>query len=53
MEPLKVFVLGAGASYVHGAPLTDEIVPLALTRVPDSGDAPPLPDAAAPPPEPV
>lgn len=38
MEPLNVFVLGAGASYVHGAPLTDEIVPLALTRLPDSGD---------------
>lgn len=38
MEPLNVFVLGAGASYVHGAPLTDEIVPLALTGLPDSND---------------
>jgi hypothetical protein len=36
MTPLNVFVLGAGASYVHGAPLTDEIVPLALTQLPDS-----------------
>ena len=39
MEPLNVYVLGAGASYVHGAPLTDEIVPLALTKLPESGDA--------------
>jgi hypothetical protein len=38
MEPLNIFVLGAGASYVHGAPLTDEIVPLTLTRLPDSND---------------
>lgn len=38
MEPLNVYVLGAGASYVHGAPLTDEIVPLALTRLPGSDD---------------
>ena len=39
MEPLNVFVLGAGASYVHGAPLTDEIVPLTLTRMVDSNDS--------------
>jgi len=38
MEPLDVFVLGAGASYVHGAPLTDEIVPLTLARMPDSNN---------------
>jgi hypothetical protein len=29
-EPLDVFVLGAGASYVHGAPLTDQILPYVL-----------------------
>ena len=38
MQPQNVFVLGASASYVHGAPLTDEIVPLTLTRLPDSND---------------
>jgi len=32
-EPQDIYVLGAGASYVHGAPLTDEIVPLALNRL--------------------
>lgn len=31
MKPLDVYVLGAGASRVHGAPLTDEILPYALT----------------------
>lgn len=39
MQPLDIYVLGAGASYVHGAPLTDEIVPLALTELPDSKDS--------------
>ena len=38
MSQLDVYVLGAGASYVHGAPLTDGIIPYALT-IPDlSGD---------------
>jgi hypothetical protein len=31
MEPLDVYVLGAGASSVHGAPVTDQILPYALT----------------------
>ncbi len=38
MQPLDVYVLGAGASYVHGAPLTDEIVPFALNRTPEAQD---------------
>ena len=29
-----VYVLGAGASYVHGAPLTDQLLPYALSRAP-------------------
>ena len=33
-----VYVLGAGASYVHGAPLTDEILPYALARSPNRRD---------------
>jgi hypothetical protein len=32
MDPLDVVVLGAGASYVHGAPLTNQILPYALTK---------------------
>ncbi len=31
MSQLDVYVLGAGASYVHGAPLTDGLIPYALT----------------------
>ena len=33
MKDLEVYVLGAGASYVHGAPLTDEILPYSLTKL--------------------
>jgi hypothetical protein len=33
MSNLEVYVLGAGASYVHGAPLTDGILPYSLTRL--------------------
>ena len=33
-----VYVLGAGASYVHGAPLTDEILPYALGQSPSRSD---------------
>lgn len=29
---LDIYVLGAGASYVHGAPLTNQILPYALTK---------------------
>jgi hypothetical protein len=32
MDPLDVYVLGAGASYVHGAPLTNQILPYALNK---------------------
>ena len=32
MRSLDVYVLGAGASYDHGAPLTDEILHYALTQ---------------------
>ena len=32
MGDLDVYVLGAGASYVHGAPLTDEILWYAITQ---------------------
>src|SRR3990170_4488449 len=32
MEPLDIYVLGAGASFVHGAPLTNEILCYALTK---------------------
>lgn len=35
----NVYVLGAGASYVHGAPLTDQILPYALTQPATAGDA--------------
>jgi hypothetical protein len=28
----EVYVLGAGASYVHGAPLTNELIPYALAQ---------------------
>jgi hypothetical protein len=38
MEPLDVYVLGAGASYVHGAPLTDGLIPYALSEAGDGGD---------------
>lgn len=31
---LDVYLLGAGASYVHGAPLTNQILPYALTHFP-------------------
>ncbi len=38
--PDAVYVLGAGASHAHGAPLTDEILPYALRVVPEQeGDA--------------
>jgi hypothetical protein len=33
-----VYVLGAGASYVHGAPLTDQLLPYALSVSPDRND---------------
>src|SRR5262245_34956439 len=33
-----VYVLGAGASYVHGAPITDGILPYALARSPRRND---------------
>jgi hypothetical protein len=33
-----VYVLGAGASYVHGAPLTDELLPYALSLSPNRND---------------
>jgi hypothetical protein len=36
-EPLDVYVFGADASYVHGAPLTNQILPYALTN-PESKD---------------
>ncbi|MCP3920291.1 MAG: hypothetical protein GY711_32595 [bacterium] len=36
---MDVYVLGAGASYVHGAPLTDGILPYALTVGETSDDA--------------
>jgi hypothetical protein len=32
MDPLDVYVLGAGAPYVHGAPLTNQILPYALNK---------------------
>jgi hypothetical protein len=31
-QPREIYVLGAGASYVHGAPLTDGLIPYAFTR---------------------
>lgn len=39
MEQLDIYVLGAGASYVHGAPLTNEILHYALTQVESGNDA--------------
>jgi hypothetical protein len=33
-----VYILGAGASYVHGAPLTDQILPYALALSPNRQD---------------
>jgi len=35
---LDVYFLGAGASYVHGAPLTNEILPYALNKIPTKSD---------------
>jgi len=32
MASRDVYVLGAGASYVHGAPLTDQLIPYALSQ---------------------
>lgn len=32
MDIQEVYVLGAGASYVHGAPLTDQLLPYALAQ---------------------
>lgn len=37
MRELDIYVFGAGASFVHGAPLTNEILPYALTE-PDLRD---------------
>jgi SIR2-like domain len=37
-QPRDVYVLGAGASYVHGAPLTDGLLPYAFTRSPNRND---------------
>lgn len=34
-----IYVLGAGASYVHGAPLTDQLLPYALARSPNRRDS--------------
>ena len=33
-DDLDVYLLGAGASFVHGAPLTNQILPYALTHFP-------------------
>jgi len=35
---LDIYFLGAGASYVHGAPLTNEILPYALHKIPEKSD---------------
>ena len=35
---LDIYFLGAGASYVHGAPLTNQILPYALNKIPDRSD---------------
>src|SRR5262245_65243864 len=37
-QPRDVYVLGAGASYVHGAPLTDGLLPYAFSRSPNRND---------------
>ncbi len=37
MNEIDVYVLGAGASRVHGAPTTDEILEHALTKIDDHG----------------
>jgi hypothetical protein len=39
MDIDDVYVLGAGASYVHGAPLTDQLLPYVLARSPNRNDA--------------
>lgn len=36
---LDIYFLGAGASFVHGAPLTNQILPYALNQIPDTSDA--------------
>ncbi len=35
---LDIYLLGAGASFVHGAPLTNQILPYALNNFPASAD---------------
>ena len=37
-QPRDIYVLGAGASYVHGAPLTDALLPYAFTRSQNRND---------------